>query len=432
MTEDHLRPDTAGHSAQPEHAGERQSSAVVPAHSGEEDKPNAGRGPRRIVGVDAARGFALCGMTAVHTLDLWNYEMGRATLTGLLFSGKSSALFVTLAGVSLAFVSGGRVPSVGRRMVAARWSIVARALVIATVGLFTGLLAPEPDIILVYYGMFFLLAIPLLGLRIRYLLLSSALFALLGPLLVWWAMTSLPSADAYEDPTIVDLVTDPLTVASSVMLTGSYPALAWMTYLCVGLAVGRMDLSSMRVRVRLVLVGAALTCLAWGSSLFAMHVLGGYEAIRHATPWMSSQAIDEIVAVGSDSQMPTTTLWWLVVPGPHTHMPLALLLCLGTAVATLGLFLLVPRAVTRLLAPLVAMGSMTFTLYTAHLVFLSFDVYETAPLLWFWIQVACFALFAVLWQGTIGQGPLEKAVSTVSRGVRRRVLARDAARGTSA
>jgi hypothetical protein len=317
-------------------------------------------------------------------------------------------------------------------MVAARWSVAARAVLIAMVGLLTGLLDPEPENILVYYGMFFLLAIPLLHLRIRYLLLSSALFALVGPLLVWWARTSLPNADAYEDPTIMDLVTDPLSVASNVLLTGAYPALAWMTYLCAGLAVGRMDLRSIRVQIRLVLVGVALTCLAWGSSFFAMHVLGGYEAIRHATPWMSDRAIEEILVVEPDAQMPTTTLWWLVVPGPHTNTSFALLLCLGTAMATLGLFLLAPRTMTKLLIPLVAMGTMTFTLYTAHLVFLSFDVYETAPLLWFWAQIVCFALFAVLWKRTVGQGPLEKVVSVVTREVRRRVLARDVAPDISA
>ncbi|KLU08917.1 hypothetical protein ABL57_15430 [Kocuria sp. SM24M-10] len=380
---------------------------------------------RRVAGVDAARGFALLGMTAVHTVDLWNDEAGRATLSGLLFSGKSSALFVTCAGVSLAFVSGGRVPSVGRGMVAVRWSVAARAAAIALIGLLTGLLGPAVDIILVHYGMFFLLAIPLLGVRIRYLLLGSALFALLGPWLVWWSRASLPGVDAYSSPTIADLATDPLAVALDVLLTGYYPALAWMAYLCAGLAVGRMDLRSLRVQVRLVLVGAALACLAWGSSVLALYALGGYEAIGRATPWMSGRSIEEVVAVGPDSQVPTTTLWWLVVPGPHTTTSFALLLGLGTALTVLGLFLLVPRAVTRLLTPLVAMGSMPLTLYTAHVLFLSSDAYE-AP---FWVQIVCFALFAVLWRRSRGQGPLENVVSSLAHQVRRRVLTRDAAPG---
>lgn len=391
---------------------------------------DAGRGARRMAGVDAARGFALVGMTAVHTMDLWNDDVGRATLSGLLFSGKSSALFVMLAGVSLAFVSGGRAPSDGRRMAAARWSVAARAVVIALVGLLTGLLDSGVDNILVYYGMYFLLVIPFLHLRVRHLLLSSALFALLGPFVVWWVRTALPGADGHEDTTIVDLVTHPSAVASDVLVTGAYPAVAWMTYLCAGLAVGRMDLSSVRVQVRLVLVGGALTCLAWGSSRLALQVLGGYEAIGRATPWMSEQAVDRIASVEPDSPVPTTTLWWLVVPGPHTNTPLALLLCLGTALATLGLFLLVTRAAPSWLVPLVAMGSMTFTLYTAHLVFTSADVSETAPVLWFWAQVSCFALFAVLWRRARGQGPLEGVVSAVTHDVRRRVLARGAAPDT--
>jgi len=67
------------------------------------------RTKRRIMGVDVARGFALIGMIAVHVLSATN-AAGEPSLEWTLFAGHSAALFATLAGVSLAFMTGGRTP----------------------------------------------------------------------------------------------------------------------------------------------------------------------------------------------------------------------------------------------------------------------------------------------------------------------------------
>ena len=100
------------------------------------------------------------------------------------------------------------------------------------------------------------------------------------------------------------------------------------------------------------------------------------------------------------------------------------LLSLGLAVFTLGVFLLLPRAVGRVLMPLTAMGAMTFTLYVAHLLVMWLELFWDAPQLWFWGQIVAFALVAVLWQRYLGQGPLEKVVTRSTKAVSRRVLAR--------
>ncbi|PWF85913.1 hypothetical protein CIK52_08740 [Kocuria rosea] len=378
---------------------------------------------RRLVGVDAARGFALLGMVAVHTLPFWDAENERASLSWSLFAGHSAALFATLAGVSLAFLSGGRTPHSGRRLAGDRAGLVGRAAVIALVGFLVGFVALPVDNILIYYGMFFLLAIPFLGLRIRHLLISAAAFTVLAPFLMQWAVDVLP-AHVYGNPTLWNLVTDPVTVLSQLLLTGTYPALPYMAYLCAGIALGRMNLTSRRVQLWLVGAGAALALLSWTVSMGALLALGVYDRIWEATPWLTEEQIDEILVFGPDPSLPTTTLWWLMVPAPHSNTPVALLLSLGMAAFALGAFLLLARLIGKTLTPLAAAGSMTFTLYTLHLLFLGTGVYELHPGFWFWMQVAVFGLLAVAWQRAVGQGPLEKLVARTSKRIAESVAAR--------
>lgn len=385
--------------------------------------PAGRRTRRRLVGVDAARGFALLGMIAVHTLPVWNADAERASVSWSLFAGHSAALFATLAGVSLAFLSGGRTPHTGRRLAGDRAGLVGRAAVIALVGFLVGFVAPPVNNILIYYGMFFLLAIPFLGLRIRHLLVSAVLFAVLAPFLMQWSLDVLP-AHVYGNPTLWNLVTEPVTVVSQLLLTGTYPALPYMGYLLAGIALGRMNLTSRRVQLWLAGVGAATALLAYTVSMAALLALGVYDRIWSATPWMSEEQIDAILVFGPEPSLPTSTLWWLMVPAPHSNTPPALFISLGMAVFALGAFLLLARLVGKWLTPLAAAGSMTFTLYTLHLLFLATGVYDLAPGFWFWMQLVVFGLLAVAWQRAVGQGPLEKLVARVSKGITRRVVER--------
>ncbi|MEX5295315.1 heparan-alpha-glucosaminide N-acetyltransferase domain-containing protein [Kocuria sp. CPCC 205268] len=398
------------------------TGVLNPSGSPAGDAAGGARPSRRLRGVDAARGFALFGMVAVHTLPLYVEETGDPTLTWTLFAGHSSALFATLAGVSLAFTTGGRTPHTGRRRTASRWAQVGRAAIIALVGFLLGFLELPWHNILVYYGVFFLLAIPFLGLRIRSLLLSAALFALIAPFLMQWSLDRLP-AHVYSNPSLLDLVQDPGGVAAHLLLTGSYPALPWMTFVCAGIALGRMNLADRRVQAALTAVGAVLAALSWGVSALALR-LGGYEAIAAATPSMSAEQIDEIIVFGADPELPTTTLWWLLVSAAHSNTPFSLLLSLGIAMVTLGVFLLLPGALGRVLTPLTAMGAMTFTLYVSHLLVMWLELFYDAPAAWFWGQILVFAVVAVLWQRYLGQGPLEKVVTRSTRAISRRVLAR--------
>ena len=96
------------------------------------------RSASRLIGLDMARGIALIGMIAVHVLPATN-AAGEPSLEWTLFAGHSAALFATLAGVSLAFMTGGRTPRHGRDGSRARFSILERALLLSVNGVAAGL-----------------------------------------------------------------------------------------------------------------------------------------------------------------------------------------------------------------------------------------------------------------------------------------------------
>jgi hypothetical protein len=137
---------------------------------------------------------------------------------------------------------------------------------------------------------------------------------------------------------------------------------------------------------------------------------------------MSEEQLDAVVRWGPAPDLPTTSWWWLLVPGPHSNTPVSVLEDLGTGMAALGVLLLVTRRAGVWLMPLVAMGSMTLTLYSAHLAGLSAMVHGSAPVLWFLVHLELAALVAVLWRRSLGRGPLERVVGGAVRAARRAVL----------
>ncbi|WP_017834115.1 heparan-alpha-glucosaminide N-acetyltransferase domain-containing protein [Kocuria sp. UCD-OTCP] len=384
------------------------------------------------MGVDAARGLALIGLMSVHILPSYDHETREPTWSHILFSGDSAALFALLAGVGLALASGGTRPHGGRELTADRVALVVRAVLIAVLGLGIGSLMSDDlpaDNILIYYGVFFLLAAPFLRAGPRMLFGSAAVFLVTAPVLMQLLRDDLPGFVS-GNPTFEDLLTQPMATITQLLLTGTYPALAYLAYLLAGMGLGRLDLRSRAIQLRLPVVGVGLSVCAQAVSYVLIHGAGGaggYERLLAASSGDAEELADVLVW-GSD-WLPTETWWSLAVATPHTNAPLAIAASLGTGMAVLGLFLLISRVVGSWLLPLSTMGSMTLSLYTAHLVALSFEVHYDRPYLWFTIQLITGVLFAMAWQRALGQGPLERVVGAVAKGARRRSLAASAGAG---
>ncbi len=379
------------------------------------------RTKRRIMGVDAARGFALIGMIAVHTLPASVGTTDEPSLTWVLFGGHSAALFAVLAGVSLAFLTGGRNPRQGLDARRARVGIAVRALLLFAIGLLLNTMDFPAFNILTYYGVMFLLAIPFTMMSVRWLFGSAVFFMIFAPMLMQSTLDVLPS-HVHDNANLVNLFTAPGTVLAELFLTGTYPALPWMAFICLGMALGRLPLSRDRIQILLVIFGAVIAAVAKGLSMMMLLRFDVREALVASTPWLTNKEVMTIQNYGPDPELPTTTMSWLLISGPHTNTPFAIAVSAGLAMVALGAFLLICRWIGRLLAPLGAMGSMTLTLYSAHLVFLAFVPISETPMFWLIVQIAVAALVATAWQHAVGSGPLERLVTRISRSAGRRLV----------
>lgn len=375
----------------------------------------------RFTGIDAARGIALIGMMAIHILPEVTDDFG-PTWSWTLFAGKAAALFALLAGVTLALSSGGVRPKRGLELTAVRSGTAVRALLVGVIGLTIAYIDMPAFIILAYYGVMFLLAVPLLGLSARALFAAAAGFAVLGPVLMMLLRDSLPEPGF--DPTITDLFTDPWRAVTQLLLTGTYPAIPWMAYICAGLGIGRLRLGEWKIQAAILAAGVGTAIAAWMASALLLGPFGGMDQIAAATPGMGVEAVQDVLIWGPEEYLPTTTYWWLAILAPHSTTPLDLIYTVGVAAAVLGAMLLIGRAAGRYLLPLAAAGSMTLTLYTAHLLILGSGFYEDQPEVSFVLQVAAVIAFALIWRKFHSQGPLEDLVARAAGAARRRVLAR--------
>ncbi|AYY11759.1 DUF1624 domain-containing protein [Actinobacteria bacterium YIM 96077] len=370
----------------------------------------------RLVGVDAARGLALVGMIAVHVTPSVEPDGGTAAVH-LLASGRAAALFALLAGVGLALASGGTSPPRGvslRRM----WRATAiRAVVLMCVGFGVGLLDSGVAVILVYYGALFIVALPFLGLRARTLFPLAAVWALVAPVVTHLLRLDVPPGPG-SSPTFASLA-DPLALLSELFVTGYYPVIPWMAYMLAGLGVGRLALRTRRVAGWLFAGGAGLAALTYLLSWSLLH-MGVMERLveagvgAHPTSRPFTDAVLDTSFYGTS---PTTSWWWLTVVSPHTSTPFDLLHTIGTSAAVLGLALLVERWWRGALAPLAAMGSMTFTLYTLHVVLLATAIPGELDYSWLFHILVALAV-AVPWRRHIGRGPLEALTASLARTVR--------------
>lgn len=386
----------------------------------------AGSGSRpRLVGIDAARGLALLGMMAVHTINAYDDD-GSLSLAWTLSAGKSAALFALLAGVGVAFSSGGHRQPTGQRWRADAASLAVRALLIGVVGLALGYVVPLTDaaVILAYYALLFVFAIPLLTLSIRTLVVLTGTIAVVMPVLSHLLRASAELPSGGRNPTFADVLDDPLGLLGHLALTGAYPALPWLAYLCAGLAVGRSLLSSRRTVVTVTLVGAGLVAGARATSWLLLDVLGGraeLEAVALQT--MTADDVERVLRSGWAGTTPSDTGWWLATMAPHSSTPPDILNTIGIALVVLGICILIGRTTTAPLRPLAAPGSMSLTIYSLHLLMLS-SAFLPGGMSELVIQVAAVVAFAVLWSRWHARGPLEEVVATATGAVRRKVAAR--------
>ncbi len=373
----------------------------------------------RLAGVDAARGLALIGMIAAHVLPLYDGQTAEPTLAGLVFSGRSSALFAVLAGLSLGLMTGGSQRHRGKLFSADLRGITARAMVLFGIGLTMGLWDVNVAIILCQYALLFLLLLPFttLGPRVLYPLAFGWLA--LSPVLafplragLWQSM----GAEAVTDgnPCWLNLFTP--SFLPDLLLTGTYPAFQWLGYLLLGLALARSDLGKLRLAWTMLAGGVLVAVASRLISDLLLYSGGGLAALRR-TAEGSEFYLEPLLYVRSLAERQDESWWWLTVSTPHSGSPFDLLGTAGTALAVIGGFLLLARRLRPLVLPFAVIGRIPLTLYVGHvgvLALLTFAAVEYLPEELFWLILAGSLLLGIGYYLWGRRGPLESLLGTVA------------------
>ncbi len=342
---------------------------------------------------------------------------GDVSLAFVVAAGRSSALFAVLAGVGLALLTRWDDHTSRRRRAYDRVAITTRAVLLVAIGLALGVPDSGVAVILVSYGVLFVLALPFLGLGPRALMAWAAGTALVAPVVSHVVRPALASP-SYDVPTLEFFDRSWVDSASELLLTGYYPAIPWMAYIFAGLAIGRLDLRERSTAWRMLGLGSLLAVGAWVTSRLLLEELSGITRLRAETSELFGRPLEQSLDIGLFGTTPTGSPWWLAVVTPHTATPLDLAATIGSAMAALGICLLLVTRRHWWAAPFVAVGGMSLTVYTLHVLLLDGVLPRTMEHAYLW-HVLVLTTGAVVWRRFVGQGPLEWVTQTVARSVAR-------------
>ncbi|MGY1839756.1 MULTISPECIES: acyltransferase family protein [unclassified Modestobacter] len=376
------------------------------------------------MGIDATRGLAMLLIMAAHLLAFADADGSPSAF--YVIGGYGAATFVLLAGVGVGLSTGGprRLPRAA--LAPAAVTLAVRAVLIAMLGLALGYVVDYEEhavVVLVSYGLMFLLAVPLIRLNATGAALAAIAVAVVVPVLAALLWNDLPTAQSVN-PTFGDVLSDPFGWVVETAVKGVYPALPWMAYLCAGLAVGRLrSLTSRKAPLALLIGGLTLAAAAKATSWMLLNPLGGRARIETASQGrLGATELEEALQWGPGFQAPRDTSWWLATDTPYSGTPLELFGTMGISLALLGAVLLVSRVAPSQFGSLAAVGNMTLTLYVLHLLILSLVPLPWGKVWTFVVQMVVVVLVAVVWMARRGRGPLEGLINSAATRVQRMLL----------
>ncbi len=336
----------------------------------------SGQWTGRIAGLDLARAIALIGMFAAHVGDAgtrgddadgWHWLW--------IADGRSSAIFAVLAGITISLMLAKDASGLGHAAV----RVATRGVLLMGAGYALGAFGTSVDVILTNLGLMFVLVISLMRWSTPTLLAAAALAATIGSFVARQASDRLDGM-----PVIAKLVSE------------HYPAIAWAAYVLVGMAIGKSDLRAPRKALTLVWIGSLTAAASYAAGILC----GG------AAPWSGGRAAS---AVGAT---------WASV-APHSNTSFEIIGNTGVALVVIGVCVAATRPSLAIL-PLLAFGSMSLTMYTAHVLIIAF---VGGQIVWQPSNVALVAMTTVLiaaatvWRIAVGAGPLERVLTRASTGV---------------
>jgi uncharacterized membrane protein YeiB len=369
---------------------------------------SSSRSTSRIVGLDVARGVAVLGMFAAHLAysdDSLNLFIPGSWIE--VSHGRSSILFAVLAGVSMAILSGRTSAFQGAELANARARILVRAVLLFALGSVLDTFGSDVAVILEYYAVLFVLALPFLSWRPRRLFLLAGALAVVMP--------------GVHHVAAVWLEDQAWSTLGDLLVTGTYPVLIWIVFPLVGLGVGRLDLTAARVRGALLAAGVGLAVAGYGIGAVAEHVVSdgpaGVDMVDVSDESWDEDSWEDDEFDGEEAGFDHVDLRLLAGSAPHSGTPFEVIGSTGVALGVIALCLVIADRLRWLVFPLAATGSMALTVYCAHVIALAFigdSVYDSlGNLLYLWFVLVTLAV-ASIWKLTLGRGPLERLLTWTS------------------
>jgi uncharacterized membrane protein YeiB len=420
---------------------------VPEATGSHEPPPTNPRGrTRRVTGLDVARAFALLGMFIVHfgggpvgASTGWQSSVTR------FFDGRAMPLFVVLSGCGVAFLL--------ERSQRPWREMAGRAALLLLVGLAFEAAVPVA-VILQAYALYFLFAVPARKIATRWLLPTAAVVMALGAASVMFLVRHLPNALEYAQADTstfgsLYLLGKPHVLASNLLFTGVYPVFPSFAFVLVGMWLARHDLTSMRRNIGLVVAGAAIAVVGYGSgfatngqrvdrttspvnALLADAATLGVDPKEYLTAQATANGVTYEVALadlagqldvdadslaakierGVPARDPSG--WTLLNQAGHSNMPAWMIGASGWSVFVIGVCLVIAERARKLLRPFVALGQVSLTAYVAHLALFRWPMKNwpwgfkpTEGLLLILGGWVLAAVVAWAWKSRFAHGPLE-------------------------
>lgn len=402
----------------------------------------------RIVALDIARGLAVIGMIAAHTLALPGQFVWTKPATWLeIVDGRSSILFGLLAGISVALMTGrNRVPS-GAELGPMRLKLLARGLLIFGIGFVLEMLGTPVSVILCFYGFIYMCSVLVIGLKVRTLLIWAVALAIGGPVLVA-AFTAMGDGDGI-----------------TFLVGGTYSVVVWAALMFGGLALGRLDVTRRKVAAVGLAIGVGMAGVGytvgtvWGGDAASDSSSSDYSSSSPSSSddeWtgetvpaeevdLSGKVCDqygggyvdcypkgELLDDEDDSAIyygdgDDDSGWFAYAPmsgggedgllnmflssSSHSGGSMEIIGSGGFALAVVCLLLLTGSALRHVLLPIATLGSMPLTAYSFHVLLLwilSSMVEWDSEAGVFWVVTGFVMVGCTVWALWVGKGPLER------------------------
>ncbi|WP_027156026.1 DUF418 domain-containing protein, partial [Mesorhizobium sp. WSM2561] len=249
---------------------------------------------------------------------------------------------------------------------------------------------------LAYYGLCFLLVLPLCRLDAVTLAAIALSTALVSPQLRFLINGVMDKEMAF-DPFV------------TLLISGMFPAITWIPFIIAGMAVARLNLTKVTTRRWLATAGMALAVLGYLGSALALHYVPGVAQTITAYGgdvgdlwWSDAGGFYSFRKFGGEAD-------WLWVASPHSETTFSILGNTGVALLVLAISLVVSDTRLRVLTgPIVAVGSMSLTAYVLHIGGIWVVKSGWSPSLYLLGGfVLATSAFAMLWRRAFGRGPLE-------------------------